>query len=100
MNKKYIVRLSDDERGVCQEIIKTLKGSSQKFRRAQILMAEGSKGAAVLESEGIRQAEIMKAEGAKLSAILRASPRFAVKRSIVTPPYATQFTPTSSLMSA
>ena len=35
-------------------------------------MAEGSKGAAVLESEGIRQADIMKAEGAKLSAILRA----------------------------
>jgi hypothetical protein len=38
MNKKYVVRLSDDERGVCQEIIKNLKGSSQKFRRAQILL--------------------------------------------------------------
>ena len=36
MNKKYVVRLSDEERGVCQEIIKNLKGSSQKFRRAQI----------------------------------------------------------------
>ena len=30
MNKKYVVRLSDDERGVCQEILKNLKGSSQK----------------------------------------------------------------------
>ena len=38
MNKKYVVRLSDDERGVCQEILKHLKGSSQKFRRAQILL--------------------------------------------------------------
>jgi hypothetical protein len=34
MNKKYVVRLSDGERGVCREIIKNLKGSSQKFRRA------------------------------------------------------------------
>ena len=38
MNKKYVVRLSDEERGVCQEIVKNLKGSSQKFRRAQILL--------------------------------------------------------------
>jgi hypothetical protein len=40
MNKKYIVRLSDEERGRCQEVIKNLKGSSQKFRRAQILKAD------------------------------------------------------------
>jgi len=38
MIKKYVVRLSDDERGVCQDIVKNLKGSSQKFRRAQILL--------------------------------------------------------------
>lgn len=38
MNKKYIVRLSDEERGICQDILKKLKGSSQKFRRAQILL--------------------------------------------------------------
>ena len=38
MHKKYIVRLSDEERGICQQIIKNLKGSSQKFRRAQILL--------------------------------------------------------------
>jgi hypothetical protein len=29
MYKKYIVRLSDEERGICQEVIKKLKGSSQ-----------------------------------------------------------------------
>ena len=45
MHKKYVVRLSEEERRVCQGIIKTLKGSSQQFRRAQILLkadAEGS----------------------------------------------------------
>ena len=38
MNKKYIVRLSDEERGVCQEIVKRLKGTSEKVKRAQILL--------------------------------------------------------------
>jgi hypothetical protein len=44
MNKKFIVRLSDEERGVCQEIIKKLKGSSQKVRRAQILLKADADG--------------------------------------------------------
>jgi hypothetical protein len=44
MNKKYVVRLSDDEREVCQEIIKHLKGSSQKFRRAQMLLKADADG--------------------------------------------------------
>ena len=38
MYKKYIVRLSDEERSICQEVIKKLKGSSQKARRAQVLL--------------------------------------------------------------
>jgi hypothetical protein len=38
MHKRYGVRLSDEERGVCQAILKHLKGSSQKFRRAQLLL--------------------------------------------------------------
>jgi Homeodomain-like domain len=44
MNKKYVVRLSDSERDACQEIIKNLKGSSQKFRRAQILLKVDADG--------------------------------------------------------
>jgi hypothetical protein len=36
--------LSDDERGVCQEIIKNLTGSSQKFRRAQMLLKADAEG--------------------------------------------------------
>ena len=44
MNKKYVVRLSEEERSVCQGIIKTLKGSSQKFRRAQSLLKADADG--------------------------------------------------------
>jgi transposase len=46
LNKKYIVRLSDEERTSCQEVIKKLKGSSQKFRRAQILLKADADGPA------------------------------------------------------
>jgi transposase len=46
MNKKYIVRLSDEERASCQDVIKNLKGSSQKFRRAQILLKADADGPA------------------------------------------------------
>ena len=44
MNKKYIVRLSDQERQVCQEVVKKLKGTSQKVRRAQILLKSDADG--------------------------------------------------------
>ena len=44
MNKKFIVRLSDEERDVCQKIIKKLKGTGQKFRRAQILLKADADG--------------------------------------------------------
>jgi len=46
MDKKYVVRLSDGERSICQEIVKNLKGSSQKFRRAQILLKADADGPA------------------------------------------------------
>lgn len=46
MNKKYIVRLADEERGVCQEVVKKLKGTSQKVRRAQILLKVDADGPA------------------------------------------------------
>jgi Homeodomain-like domain len=46
MYKKYVVRLSDEERGVCQEIVKKFKGSSQKVRRAQILLKADADGPA------------------------------------------------------
>jgi Homeodomain-like domain len=44
MNKKFVVRLSEEERVVCREIIKKLKGSSEKVRRAQILLKADADG--------------------------------------------------------
>ena len=44
MIKKYIVRLTDEERNVCQAIVKKLKGSSEKVRRAQILLKADADG--------------------------------------------------------
>jgi len=38
MNKKYIVRLSAKERRMLHEVVKKLNGSSQKVRRAQMLL--------------------------------------------------------------
>lgn len=46
MNKKYIVRLTDEERAICHAVIKKLKGSSQKVRRAQILLKSDADGPA------------------------------------------------------
>ena len=44
MDKKYVVRLSDEERSICEAIIKKLKGSSERFRRAQILLKADADG--------------------------------------------------------
>ena len=44
MQKKYIVRLTPDERSQLHEVIKTLKGSSQKVRRAHILLKADADG--------------------------------------------------------
>lgn len=45
-HKKYIVRLTDSERTVCNETIKKLKGTSQKVRRAQMLLKADGDGPA------------------------------------------------------
>jgi len=38
MRKKYIVRLTDEERQQCEDVVDRLKGTSQKFKRANILL--------------------------------------------------------------
>jgi len=38
MQKKYIVRLNDQERAELQQVVKKLSGTSQKVKRAQILL--------------------------------------------------------------
>jgi hypothetical protein len=44
MQKKYIVRLTDEERKVLREVVKKLKGTSQKVRRARILLMADADG--------------------------------------------------------
>jgi len=44
MQKKYIVRLTDEERDELQEVVKKLKGTGQKVRRAQILLKADADG--------------------------------------------------------
>jgi hypothetical protein len=50
MQKKYIVRLSKEERNTLREVIKKLKGGSQKARRAQILLKADADGPAWSDS--------------------------------------------------
>ena len=42
--KKYIVRLTPEEREVCRETIRKLNGSSERVRRAQILLKADADG--------------------------------------------------------
>ncbi len=44
MEKKYIVRLTNEERDALRSVIKKLSGSSQKVRRAQILLKVDADG--------------------------------------------------------
>ena len=45
MVKKYIVRLSEEERFELLDVVKKLKGTSQKVRRAQVLLKADANGA-------------------------------------------------------
>ena len=44
MPKKYIVRLTDEERQILGELVGKLKGTSQKVRRAQVLLKADAGG--------------------------------------------------------
>ena len=44
MQKLYVVRLTDQERDELQDVVKKLKGTGQKVRRAQILLKADADG--------------------------------------------------------
>ena len=46
MQKKYVVRLTEDERNILTEVVKKLQGTSQKVRRAQVLLKADADGPA------------------------------------------------------
>jgi hypothetical protein len=60
MNKKYIVRLTAAERATLEQMARKLKGSSQKVRRAHILLKADAAGpgwtdARIAEAYGCRR---------------------------------------------
>jgi hypothetical protein len=63
MNKKYVVRLTDDERAVCEAVIKTHLGKSEKLRRAQMLLK------ADVEGPGWTDEQISEAVGCRVRTI-------------------------------
>lgn len=44
MQKRYIVRLTDEERDELAQVVKKLKGTGQKVRRAQVLLKADADG--------------------------------------------------------
>ena len=87
MNKKYIVRLTDDERAACEAVIKKQKGKSQLLRRATILLKADADGPAWEDAkiseavgcrtrtvENVRQALVPEGFEAALARKKRATP--------------------------
>src|SRR6516165_4183792 len=87
MNKKYIVRLTDEERAVCETTVKNEKGRSEKLRRATMLLkadAEGpgwkdekiseAVGCSTRTVETVRQAFVLEGFEAALVRKKRANP--------------------------
>jgi len=87
MNKKYIVRLTDEERAICETTIRNEKGKSEKLRRATILLKADAGGSGWMDAkisqavgcstrtvENVRQAFVLEGFEAALARKKRASP--------------------------
>lgn len=88
MNKKYIVRLTDEERAVCEATIKKETGKSQKLRRATILLKADADGPAwddakISESVGCR---IRTVENVRQAFVLESFEGALVRKKRATPP--------------
>jgi transposase len=90
MLKKYIVRLSDAERATLIDVIKKLKGSSLKVRRAQVLLKADADGPAwtdarIAEAFGCRTKTVENirerfvTEGFDITLEGKSTPRLAAK---------------------
>jgi hypothetical protein len=51
INKKYVIRVSDEECAVRQDVIKKRQRSPQKIRRAQILLKTDADGLAWIDAK-------------------------------------------------
>lgn len=73
MLKKYIVRLTDAERQILHEVVAKFKGSSQKVRRAQVLLKADADG------PGWTDARIAEAFGCRTKTVENIRERLVVK---------------------
>src|ERR1700722_11296520 len=73
MLKKYIVRLTDAERDSLRQIVVKLKGTSQKVRRAQVLLKADADG------PGWTDAKIADAFGCRTKTVENIRERFVTK---------------------
>jgi hypothetical protein len=71
--KKYVVRLTDQERAHLFEVVKRLKGSSQKVRRAQVLLTADADG------PGWTDAQIAEAFGCRTKTVENIRERFVTQ---------------------
>jgi Homeodomain-like domain len=88
MNKKYIVRLTDEERAICEATIKKETGKSQKLRRATILLKADADGPAwddakISEAVGCRTRTV---ENVRQAFVLEGFERALVRKQRATPP--------------
>jgi len=70
MLKKYIVRLTDEERQALTQVVAKFKGSSQKVRRAQVLLKADADG------PGWTDAKIAEAYGCRTKTVENIRERF------------------------
>ena len=73
MLKKYIVRLTDEERETLRHVVDKLKGSSQKVRRAQVLLKADADG------PGWTDAKIADAFGCRTKTVENIRERFVTE---------------------
>lgn len=73
MAKKYIVRLTDEERRTCGETIRRLSGGSEKVRRAQVLLKADADG------PGWTDARIAEAYGCRTKTVENIRQRFVLE---------------------
>src|ERR1700761_8058065 len=88
MNKKYIVRLTDAERAVCESTIASEKGKSEKLRRATILLKADADGPGwtdekIREAVGCRTRTV---ENVRQAFVLEGFEAALVRKKRATPP--------------
>jgi hypothetical protein len=88
MNKKYIVRLTDAERAICEATIAREKGKSEKLRRATILLKADADGpswndAKISETVGCRTRTV---ENVRQAFVREGFEAALVRKKRVTPP--------------